>query len=169
MFFPSSENVKGYYDTESIFSYGVELSAVTGFYGFGAYLSYTGYTVDISDVNEIGGGDWQEKSTIMSFGLLKSIDAVFFTINAKAGVSVHSDDLALGDNDSRYGFRIGADFTKELYSRIGVVVGVEYDYNKLTVPQYNTFVYSRHNAYFSGQTVSTGGVFINAGISLRVF
>ena len=168
IFLPSSEIIKGYFDKESIFSYGVEVSAISDFYGLGAYVNYSGYTINISDVNELN-GNWQEKSKIFSFGILKKFNAVYFDVTARAGMSVHSDHLALGDNKSRYGFRVGAEVTKEIYSRIGIFVGIEYDYNKLTVPEYNTFAYSRHNAYFSGKSLSTGGIFINGGLSLRVF
>ncbi len=167
VFFPSSEQVKGYYDKNSIFTYGAEAYFITDFYGLGGFVNFSGYTVNLKDANQIE-GEWKEKVTIVSFGLLKNFETPLCFINAKAGISFHSDELGFDNKDVRNGLRLGIDLTKELFPGVSLCLGGEYDYCKLDIPNYLTFVYSRHNAFFAGKTFSTGGYFLNAGISIKI-
>lgn len=168
VFVPASNPLQSYYDKSSIFNYGGEIYFLTGYSGFGAYLDYKKYSVDITDEDQTGSSSWQESSTIISLGLVKNIPVLLFNINLRLGVSAHSDDLALEEDKMRIGYSAGIELQREFSDRLGLSLELEYDHNNLSVSDYTTFAYSRHNRYLSGREFSTGGLFFSAGFYIKI-
>jgi len=166
-FLPSSQNLSGYYGKDQIICFGGELKAITPFLDLGGFLSVQTYSVNINDPNEIG-EPYDENSTIISFGFLKEFDLTLFKLYSKVGLNMHSDKLALNDDETRIGFLLGLEASREIYQGISLNLGVDYDYNNLTIPEYFTFAYSRHQSFLSNTDINSGGVFIYAGIEINI-
>ena len=160
----TSDQLSGYYDAGSIFAMGGEINVMTDLYNLGVYFNLLNTNITIDDPNEIG-GPITEEAIITSLGLVKRFDLEILSLDIKAGLSLHSDKLQLGNDDLRIGFRIGTEISKNLSGPLSALVGVAYDHNRLSVPSYETFAYSRHCSYLSGQELNTGGFLYYAGFT----
>lgn len=167
IFSPTASKLSGYYDKELILYCGAEAKLITPVFGLGGFVSISTYSVNIDDPDELG-DPHEKKSIIITAGVLKEVDLVLFDLYAKAGITLHSDELSLDNEDTRTGFLIGVEISKQIYPSVHLNLGLDYDNNNLTVPEYVNVTYSRHQSFLSNADINSGGIFIYAGIEINI-
>ncbi len=165
MLWPTDKTLGDYYDRSSVFMYGIDLDAVTDWYGLGMYLKFQRYSFEVVDrfgersrIEHVN-GSWY------TLGIEKFVSMSRFSLYGRLGTTFHSDNLALvGSDDARFGCQPGLGIEWKVTNRTRLSLEVDYEYETLSVPNYVTFDYSRHQAYLAGENFQTGGALIQAGV-----
>jgi hypothetical protein len=164
---PTSTPLKDYYTKNFIFTYGGEVEVLLPFYNLGMFFKIQSYTLDIYE--SVYERDITESAIWYTGGIMKEIDFEGVSLFSKVGISYHSDELALiKTENSRWGFQIGAGMKRKISETVRFFLEANFDYEKLTIPDYRTFAYSRHNAFLSGQNFNTGGILFLLGVEFKV-
>lgn len=164
---PVSEKLKNYYNKDNFFTYGGILSLSTGYHDLGLYFGLNRYSIEIVDEYK---SDIDETGTIYKIGVFKRFCPKFFIFDTKLGLTLRDDELARpGKDDVRLGFEIGFSAEKKISSRLGSYIEACYNFDKVEIPEYVTVQYSRHQKYLSGQNIQSGGILLQAGISILLF
>ncbi len=165
---PSSNILKDYYDRNAIVNYGATGLFINRKLNWGVFLSYTQYHFEADDPSVLSGTE-DIRGSLLSFGVQKSIVLKPVTVWGRIGMSKHFDDLEVSnEDDNRIGLCFGLGLDYNLTRRCGVFSEVMYGFERLSVPEYVNCDYSRHQAFLSGKTFNTGGLFIKSGFMITL-
>ncbi|MCK5075321.1 MAG: hypothetical protein KAR38_03045 [Calditrichia bacterium] len=170
--YPHAKVLREYYNTNFVLLYGGEIAAMYLPYKTGIYFQYYKYSFDIQD-RILTQNSLKEEGERFSFGVIKKQNFKNFSIYEKIGIQLFADQLTLGENNKRKGFQIGIGVQKKVINLFFMTFDVNYTHNKLSVPEYRTFAYtrwaySRHHFYLSGKNFNTGGLQIQFGVQFQL-
>lgn len=165
--YPHAKVLREYYNTNFVLLYGGEIAAMYLPYKTGIYFQYYKYSFDIQD-RILTQNFLKEKGEWFSFGVIKKQNYQFLSVYEKIGIQFLEDKLALGNNNRRKGIQFGIGMQKKLIGPFFVTFNILCTYNKLSVPEYQTFAYSRHQSFLSGKNFNTGGLQIQFGVQFQL-
>jgi len=164
----SSSVLQDYYDRDVVVSFGGTAIVRYNKLNMGLFVQYLRYDFDVVDKLEMSGRE-EIAGSRLTIGLQKDIRLKKNMLYGRLGLTKYYDDLAFAvSDDNRIGFHAGVGFNFRMSHYVSAFVETSYDNERLTVPDYRNSTYTRHQVYLSGKTFETGGISLQAGVSIPI-
>lgn len=160
-------SLRGHYDRDAIISYGSTGVLTHSSIAAGLFVKVQGYSFVVTDHFPTSELRMKGKWTVL--GLQKDFHIRPCNLFFRLGLSFHQDDLKFADTkDNRVGSFYSLGFEVHLSKHFSAFIEGAYVHERLKIPYYVTFMYSRHQAFLAGKDLQTGGVLLHAGISYSI-
>ena len=164
----SSSVLKNYYDRNVVLNFGATAIVRYNKLNVGVFVQYMRRDFTVRDQFAMYGRE-EINGSRLSFGVQKDIPMKKNIFYGRLGMTKYYDHLAFAiSDDNRIGYHAGLGFVYKLSADFQAFIETSYDYEKLSVPMYMTYTYTRHQAYLAGKTFDTGGVCIQSGLSVSI-
>ena len=165
---PTSSVLRDYYDRDVVLNFGATAIVRHSKLNMGLFVQYLRYDFDVVDEFEMSGRE-DIVGSRLTIGLQKDVRLKKNMLYGRLGLTKYYDNLAFAiSDDKRIGFHAGLGFVYKLSNDFQAFIETSYDYERLSVPMYMTYTYTRHQAYLAGKTFDTGGLFIQSGLSFSI-